>query len=602
MPRILPTRYFPESINSDGEQEILDRLIGDSTINDWWVLHSYHIADHIVQKEGEVDFLVFVPGKGIITIEVKGHRQIKYKDGNWFFNKNLEPERKGPFTQAKENMWSLIELIQNHDKKPVGFSSIIWTHICIFPFATFDYVSSEWSSWQIIDAEKLNKKPLSFLIQEAIDSQIKIESKDSLPSKLINSASSDLERSRYKNVRKNFNNNNLDRKMIEHLIKILRPNMESITESPQQRVERINKEIDAFTPEQETLLESIKGNKNFLVTGPAGSGKTLLATEICNIFAKQGKKVLYLCHNKGLKLYLNNKFKNKNFDIKTFFGLLSEITNSNSDNELNYSLESDYFFDLCNRAMDVLLNSNDKYDVIVIDEFQDLAIEEYMYLIDRLLSGGFSSGYWYLFGDFERQNLFKRNKSSSEVMRQLGYQHFELPLRRNCRNTELVAEQIEALVKLDPPYKRPFIRKHSIAEPIPYPYKDNEQQIENLIESIEGLVALDYSLDEILVLSPLSKNSAANIANSKQNVIEFSEYDYTKNIQETKGPYFSTIYKHKGLEFNIVILTDIEAHQQFTNKDEELTSLLYTGLTRSLETFILHIEKNLYNSGLFYEF
>ena len=41
-------------------------------------------------------------------------------------------QKKSPLTQAKENMWSLMDLIKQHEKKPTGFGGVPWTHICIF--------------------------------------------------------------------------------------------------------------------------------------------------------------------------------------------------------------------------------------------------------------------------------------------------------------------------------------------------------------------------------------------------------------------------------------------------------------------------------------
>ena len=62
----------------------------------------------------------------------------------------------------------------------------------------------------------------------------------------------------------------------------------------------------------------------------------------------------------------------------------------------------------------------------------------------------------------------------------MGHNHFELSLRRNCRNTPDVAEEIERLVSLNPPYQRPFLRRNGIAEPLFMEYSD--QQSHNLQE------------------------------------------------------------------------------------------------------------------------
>ena len=106
-----------------------------------------------------------------------------------------------------------------------------------------------------------------------------------------------------------------------------------------------------------------------MITGPAGSGKTL-ATEICNIFGQENLKVLYLCFNKGLmyflKISLQISLKLKHFTACSEISLvLIKIE--------NYENEEEYFDELYESAMEALRLNNIKYDVIVIDEFQDIA-------------------------------------------------------------------------------------------------------------------------------------------------------------------------------------------------------------------------------------
>ena len=163
---------------------------------------------------------------------------------------------------------------QKSDKKPSGFIKIPWTHICIFPFSKFNYDSPEWFDWQIIDADKLNKKPLPELISSALLSQIEIENSDNLTKERIGTAVSEQDKKRYQNKRSKIHNNiTFPSSDIEKIIKILRPNIDSVQESTEQRIERINKEIETLTPEQENVLEWASNNNNFLVTGPAGSEK-----------------------------------------------------------------------------------------------------------------------------------------------------------------------------------------------------------------------------------------------------------------------------------------------------------------------------------------
>ena len=40
------------------------------------------------------------------------------------------------------------------------------------------------------------------------------------------------------------------------------------------------------------------------------------------------------------------------------------------------------------------------------------------------------------FGDFEKQNLFNNNYSTKDILKEMGHNHFELSLEKNCRNTQ----------------------------------------------------------------------------------------------------------------------------------------------------------------------
>ena len=52
--------HFSPALNLDtdvpGEIEFFKRLKNDPSTENWWVLHSYYLSDHIKQKEGEIDF------------------------------------------------------------------------------------------------------------------------------------------------------------------------------------------------------------------------------------------------------------------------------------------------------------------------------------------------------------------------------------------------------------------------------------------------------------------------------------------------------------------------------------------------------------------
>ena len=69
----------------DGEKEIALRLQKDSATENWSVLHSLNIADHRLQVAGECDFVIIIPRKGVLCVEVKGCRSLKVERGLWYY-------------------------------------------------------------------------------------------------------------------------------------------------------------------------------------------------------------------------------------------------------------------------------------------------------------------------------------------------------------------------------------------------------------------------------------------------------------------------------------------------------------------------------------
>jgi superfamily II DNA or RNA helicase len=65
----------------------------------------------------------------------------------------------------------------------------------------------------------------------------------------------------------------------------------------------------SLTDEQYIIMQGFFANKRMLVSGPAGSGKTLLAMEQCRRLTAEGYKVLYLCYNRLISSYVRKVFE-----------------------------------------------------------------------------------------------------------------------------------------------------------------------------------------------------------------------------------------------------------------------------------------------------
>ena len=98
--------YCPDSA-PPGERALFDAFASHPATDDWIVLHSLCIASHVRQVQGEADFVVIVPGHGIVVVEVKSHRSVdRLADGRWKLG-SRPPTSRSPFQQASDAMHSI---------------------------------------------------------------------------------------------------------------------------------------------------------------------------------------------------------------------------------------------------------------------------------------------------------------------------------------------------------------------------------------------------------------------------------------------------------------------------------------------------------------
>tara|TARA_X000000368_G_scaffold308864_1_gene246838 strand:+ start:5152 stop:6864 length:1713 start_codon:yes stop_codon:yes gene_type:complete len=557
--------HFLPALNLDtevpGEIEFFLRLKNDPTTKNWWVLHSYFLSKHINQSQGEIDFVVFIPNRGVVVVEVKSHKKIQVKNGDFYYGFRNKLG-KNPFKQSYDNMWSLIEIIREHQDKPRNFSKMIWTHAVVTPTARFSYESPEYQGWKLCDSNELNKKSLSTFLLNAIEEQLK----------------KDLPNRNY------IDNNACNPTNIVKCLEILKPEGESILETPDEREMRILKEINEFTPEQNLVLQASQFNNQLHITGPAGTGKTTLAIQIASEKSVENERVLYMCYNENLKSYINSQYGDSGFDIKTFHGLLNEI----ADIEIPTNAD-EYFFNetLLNEAYNNLSQKDIYYDHLIIDEFQDLANESTLIFLDRLLSGGLKGGKWKLFADYKNQNLYRESIKPENVLDDyLGLPSFKLELGVNCRNTPSIVDFIQDHIEIDP--YRDVRRFNGDLEPTRKLYKDNKEQANNLKNTLNNLQKV-YDKNEILVLSPIT-NGVVEIYNQEYSGSRINKLNFRSEVNKQEGPFFSTIKSFKGLEFHTIVIVDIDIDNFLDIRD--MNRQLYTAISRGLETVSLHITKD----------
>jgi superfamily I DNA and RNA helicase len=138
--------------------------------------------------------------------------------------------------------------------------------------------------------------------------------------------------------------------------------------------------------EQLDVLDQIDANERILVEGPAGSGKTLVAREAATRFAQGGKRVLLLTFTDALALWLRHAMRDvagvEVAAIRRFsLALLREAGEAREP-----EVGSKDWEDMSLRAVD-LPGIKGRYDVVVIDEAQDLTEADWL-LVEKLAGEG----------------------------------------------------------------------------------------------------------------------------------------------------------------------------------------------------------------------
>lgn len=559
-------RMIPPQIGirceSAGEKDIFRTIAKDEGSKDWIVLHSLDIVTHQTRITGEIDFVFLIPGHGVICAEVKGCSKLEYKEGVWLYGTDFSPDKRGPFRQALEGMHSLRQYVLQKDKQ---FANVMFWHCVIFPYINFNLKSPEWHDWQIIDNERLKKKPLSESLKE-----ITINAKKEFKTKGYA-----------------FSQTSFSAERAKALLTLIRPNFEFF-ENPSQIKEKSTAEIRSYTEEQFSILDAMALNERVIFSGPAGTGKTVLAIEAARRAYLRGAKVLLVCFNKHLGKWLRSQFEGTgiNIDVGTLHSHMLAVAGCLEVKESEAN--SDFWRRQLPREAKKNIAEKHVYDEIVIDEFQDLGAADYLEFLDASLKNGLKNGRWIFFGDFERQVIYEKNVSLQNLRTEKLHHAPLYGLRVNCRNTPRIASMSKFLGGLDPDYSR-VLRSDDGVEPQLIYYESADDQLLKLGSLLNKYLRDGYQPHDILILSAKSDHDccANSLINSNQCDHPLKPFGITVNgfIR------YCTIHAYKGLEASVVILTDME---QFAT--EQTASLCYVGMSRALNRLALLVQKNEKNS------
>jgi hypothetical protein len=352
-------------------------------------------------ERGDADFLLMSPEFGIFCVEVKGGQEIFLKDNQWFTVPHgmSEPKQiRDPFAQAADSksvLWNYIRDSAPHIKISGAFG-----HFVVFPGASVEG-----------DVSLTGRRSL-------------ICDKSDLAS-LLNTIS---------RISNTFGRRTkLSEENIDEIRKILLPDLVLISQT-QVSINELSDSLELLTEQQLAAFEMLRNQKELVVTGGAGTGKTVLAFNRASTLASQGARTIYLCHSTAAAKYLRslvNPALSEVLDIRSLDEFVSEVMEAPS------SIQSIYEgTDIENISIDFLDKALRKqlfFDALIVDEAQNIPKSLVELLTTFLPNAG--SRYIYIFGDV-RQNILRLTDSAIDLLPQMA----PIVLEINCRSSLEIAD------------------------------------------------------------------------------------------------------------------------------------------------------------------
>ena len=475
-------------------------------------------------RDGEIDLVLVGPERGLLVLEVRGGKEIAFgRDRGWFSTSHDGSVRsiKDPFEQATRNLYAVRDQIRDEEIFPSGEPlPFAYGHGCVFPDA-------------VVAGGSL---PMHAPSELCIDARA-LQGPEKAVGRLFsywqaNQGSSGSPSGDWADP------------VVEYA---LAPTFEA-EKSLRVQIQREQAQFIDLTEEQtNTYNQVLRANRQALVQGGAGTGKTVLAQRRATELAKAGEDTLYLCFNPLLADHLAEDLSEvSGLTVATFQELTDMLCQRTQKVALPENPDQE-FWDHWGEVflIEAIEATGTRYDALVVDEAHDFH-ETWWSSLRELIH---PEGYFYAFYDRE-QNGRDTNLEPIEDL------PTDVPLSTNCRTTSRIRKFADELVDLGGITDAAHLAE---GEPVEtFAFSDRDEQIGRLEEIVRHLKQdIGLSSSEIVLLSPLTRGESV----LPERLAGYHVRPFSLDPPAEDTLYHSTILGYKGMDATAVVLFDVlEGH------------------------------------------
>lgn len=575
--------------------------------------------DYIVYFEPDIqgrrpDFVIIGPDLGIVVLEVKDYTkntlfQINHDEWHIVTTSGDQAVIKSPMKQARDNMFHVVDTLKK-DKSLIQLEGKYKFQLK-FPYGHGVVFTRLYSKDFVQEGLYSVIEPNLCFTRDEIDPDKEGFSEEVLMEKILNMfvvpfrlkeslSIEDINAIRY------------------HLFPEVRISAEYKPPVPYQDQLLLSlHDIKTMDLHQENLAKQI-GDKNRLIRGVAGSGKTIILASRAKMLSKQNPdwKILILCYNISLSNAIQQMIHHMLNEPEDLFDFDPNAMTVKNENIIVRNFHSWLKNDLKIREQqlpDIIekLERNEAilptYDAVLIDEGQDFEAD-WLRLVSLLINADTQS---LLLVEDRAQTIYQRKRSYLEDTG-LSFRGRSKVLSINYRNTQQIVKFAWEFYRKHSMFKNKVVNRELEGEiiapqstkrrgPEPGIVKAANffEEMRIVARSIKKLhLEKKVPLEDVLILYRVKRTHKYPIIDIIQRSLkdeglpyywitenDVSKRSYAKDDGKVK---ISTIDSSKGLDFRAVYIVNVDSmpFPLEENKEREV-SLLYIGMTRAKEYLCL---------------